>query len=255
MGNILTICKKELNVYFRSPIAYVVMTAFSAIAGLFFFYGTLGFLTTSQQRAQMGQSAPMNVNEWVIAPLLSNLVVIFLLLIPLITMRLIAEERRSGTIELLVTSPMSDWEIIVGKWLASLLLFATLLGLSALNIVSLFAYGTPDWRPILVAYFGLLLQGGFMLSIGLFISSLTRNQIVASVITFCTLLALFTLDWSTSFSDSAFTKVLGYVSFITHYEAFSRGVIDSKNVIYFVSMIFLGLFLTARSMDSRRWRA
>jgi len=255
MGNVLTICKKELDIYFRSPIAYVVMTTFAVVAGVFFFYGTLGFVNASLQRAQMGQSTPMNVNEWVISPLLSNLVVIFLLLIPLMTMRLIAEEKRSGTIELLVTSPLSDWAIIVGKWLASLVLFSALLALSSINLISLFAYGTPDWRPMAVAYLGLLLQGGSLLAIGLFISSLTKNQIVSAVVTFSVLLTLFTLDWSTSFGDSTFTKVIAYISFISHYESFSRGVIDTKDVIYYISMIFLGLFLTARSMDSIRWRA
>lgn len=253
--NIFAICKKELDIYFRSPIAYVVMTTFAVVAGLFFFYGTLGFVTQSLRSAQSGQSSPMNVNEWVVTPLLSNLVVIFLLLVPLITMRLIAEEKRTGTIELLITSPLHDWEIIVGKWLASLVLFAALLGLSMINLASLFAYGTPDWRPMAVAYLGLLLQGGLLLSIGLFISSLSRNQIVAAVVTFSTCLTLFILDWGTSFSDSAFTKVIGYISFVSHYESFSRGVIDSKDVIYYISMTLLGLFLTARSMDSMRWRA
>jgi ABC-2 type transport system permease protein len=253
--NAWTIAQKELNSYFRSPVAYAVMTAFAVIQGLFFFFGTLGFVNAAQERAMAGQATPMNVNEWLIGPLLSNLLIVFLLLLPIITMRLLAEEKRSGTIELLATSPIHDWEIVVGKWLSAVVLYAALLGLSAVNIGTLFAYGSPDWRPIVVAYLGLLLQGGALLALGLFISSLSKNQIVAAVVSYMTFLGLYILDWSTAFGNSTLTKVLGYLAFVSHYESFARGVIDTKDLVYYLSMIALGLFLTARSMDSIRWRA
>jgi len=191
----------------------------------------------------------------VVRPVLSNVSVILLFLIPMITMRLFAEEKRSGTIELLATSPLLDIEIILGKFLAALALYASLLGISALSVLILFAYGQPDWRPILVGYLGLFLQGGALLAIGTFVSTCTKNQIVAGVATFAILLLLWVLDWVTSFETSVTAQVISYLSVIRHYESFSKGVLDSKDIIYYLSVIFVGLFLTARSMESLRWRA
>jgi len=253
--NTFTICRRELISYFRSPIAYGVMTIFALVAGFFFYLATLGFVQQSLQSAMMGQSVPMNVNEYVIGPVLSNLSVIFLLLVPLITMRLFAEEKRSGTIELLATSPLKDSEIILGKWLAAMVLFAALMGLSLVNMLTLFAYGTPDWRPMAIAYLGLFLQGGCILSIGMFVSSLTKNQIVAGAAGFGICLLLYVLDWVSQFQTTPLFQVISYLGFVSHYQTFARGVLDSKDVIYYISMIVLGLFLTARSMESMRWRA
>jgi ABC-2 type transport system permease protein len=253
--NVWTICRRELSSYFRSPIAYGVMTIFALVAGFFFYLATLAFVQQSVQSAMMGQSVPMNVNEYVVGPVLGNLSVIFLFLVPLITMRLFAEERRSGTMELLVTSPIRDIEIILGKWLAALVLFAALISISLVNMLTLFAYGTPDWHPMAVAFLGLLLQGGCILSIGMFASSLTKNQIVAGAVGFGICLLLFVLDWVSQFENSPLFQVLGYLGFATHYQSFARGIIDSKDVVYYISMIVLGLFLTARSMESMRWRA
>src|SRR6202049_4382703 len=167
--NTLTIARKELNSYFRSPIAYGVMAFFSLIAGYFFYVAVAYFVQRGIQSSMMGQSVPMDVNEMVIRPLLSNISVIGLFLIPMITMRLFAEEKRTGTIELLITSPLKDLEIILGKWLAAVSLYAAMLGLSVLSVALLFAYGKPDWRPVVVGYFGLLLQGGALLAIGTFV--------------------------------------------------------------------------------------
>src|ERR1700754_2364511 len=154
MRNIWTICAKELRSYFVSPIAYLLLTMFALIFG-FFFWNALGYFVIEGMEMQLrGQSIPMNVNEQIIRPLLANTSVIGLFFIPMITMRLFAEEKRTGTIELLVTSPIRDIEIIVGKWLAALTLYAVILGLSALNIGILFLYGRPDWKPLLVGYLG-----------------------------------------------------------------------------------------------------
>ncbi len=255
MGNILTICKKELNSYFRSPVAYGVMGFFALITGYFFYAAVLNFLNTSLRAAQAGQNQPMNVDEWVVRNVLSNISVICLFLIPMMTMRIFAEEKRTGTIELLVTSPLRDSEIIIGKWLGAVGMYAALLALSSVNMISLYAYGTPDWRPLAVGYVGLLLQGGCLLAIGTFISSTTKNQIVAGVASFCVCLLLWVLDWVTAFDPSNLNKVISYISVVSHFESFAKGVIDLKDVVYYVSMIVLGLFLTARSMDSMRWRA
>jgi ABC-2 type transport system permease protein len=253
--NTLTIARKELNSYFRSPIAYGVMTFFALISGYFFYVAVVYFVQVSIQSSMMGQSQPMSVNDSVIRPLFSNISVIGLFLIPMITMRLFAEEKRTGTIELLVTSPLSDLEIILGKWLAAMGLYTCMLVISALSMATLFIYGKPDWRPILVGYLGLLLQGGCLLAIGTFISTLTRNQIVAGVASFSVCLMLWVMDWLSSFQDSVVAKVMAYLSVLTHFDSFSKGVLDSKDIIYYGSAIFIGLFLTARSLESLRWRA
>jgi ABC-2 type transport system permease protein len=195
------------------------------------------------------------VNEWVIRPLLMNASVVGLFLIPMITMRLYAEEKRTGTIELLMTSPVRDSEVIIGKWLAALILYAGILSISAINIAVLFAYGKPDWKPILVGYLGLLLQGGCLLAIGTFISTMTRNQIIAGGAAFAVSLLLWVLDWVSAYEQAAWAKVISYLSVVTHFEPFAKGVIDTKDVVFYVSMIFFGLFLTARSLESLRWRA
>ncbi|PYT15156.1 MAG: ABC transporter [Acidobacteria bacterium] len=253
--NTLTIARKELNSYFRSPIAYGVMAFFALIAGYFFYVAVLIFVRRGIESAMMGQEFPMDVNEWVIRPVFSNISVVGLFLIPMITMRLFAEEKRTGTIELLITSPLHDLEIILGKWFAALILYASMLGLSALSVVMLFAYGKPDWKPLLVGYLGLLLQGGCLLAIGTFVSTCTRNQIVAGVAGFAICLLLWVLDWVSSFETSVTSRVISYLSVLQHFDSFSKGILDSKDIVFYLSAIFIGLFLTARSMESLRWRA
>jgi ABC-2 type transport system permease protein len=255
MKNTWVIARKELNSYFVSPIAYGLMAFFALVAGFFFYSATAIFVQRSMESQMMGRGFPMSVNEWVIRPVLSNVSVIGLFIIPMITMRLFAEEKRSGTYELLATSPIRDYEIILGKWFAALVMYACILGVSLLDILVLFAYGKPDWKPLLVGYLGLLLQGGCLLAIGTFISNTTRSQIVAGVATFAVCLLLWVLDWVSAFETAAWAKVVSYMSVLTHFEPFSKGVIDTKDVIFYLTMIFLGLFLTARSMESLRWRA
>jgi ABC-2 type transport system permease protein len=255
MSNVLTILRKELNSYFRSPIAYLVLAFFGFLAGYFFYVYVALFVDRSVQSQMGGRSMPMDVNEWVIRPLLANLSVIGLFMIPMITMRLFAEEKRSGTIELLATSPVRDIEVILGKWLAALVLYASALAISALSVATLYMYGKPDLAPILTGYLGLLLQGGSLLAIGTFISTTTKNQIIAAFATFAVCLMLWVLDWVSTFETAAWAKVVAYLSVITHFDPFAKGVLDTKDIIFYLSMIFFGLFLTARSMESLRWRA
>ncbi len=253
--NTLTICRKELNSYFRSPIAYGVMFFFALITGYFFYAYVVSFVTFSIQSSMQGQSQPLSVNDQMIRPLMSNLAVIGLFFIPMITMRLFAEEKRTGTFELLATSPVTDMEIILGKWLAALALYAAMLGISLISMATLFAYGRPDWRPMMVGYLGLLLQGGCLLAIGTYISSCTKNQIVAAVATFSVLLMLWVIDWVSSLQDSALAK--GHRIFVG--DAAFRFVLKRRarrqGCSLLRSMIFIGLFLTARSLESLRWRA
>ena len=255
MKNVLLICFKEFKGYFVSPIGYAVMALFALIFGFGFYTATRDMVQLGFRAQMMGQQQPMSVNDMVIRPLLGFAGTIALFLIPMITMRLIAEEKRTGTIELLLTSPVTDMEIILGKWLGALLLYMSVLGMSALNIAMLFVWGKPDIKPLLVAYLGLLLQGGCLLALGTLISTMTKNQIVAGGVTFFVSLLLWLLQWFTAYGASPALQVVNYLSIVTHMENFSKGVIDSKDVVFYLSMIFFSLFLTSRSMESLRWRS
>ena len=255
MRNVWTICRRELYSYFVSPIAWVLLTIFAFLSGAFTYIVTASFVTASLEGQMRGQSFPMNINEQVISPLFSNVAVIGLFLIPLISMRLFAEEKRQGTIELLITSPVHDLEVIVGKWLSAVIMYCALLLVLLIDFSFLFIYGQPDWKPVATGLLGILLQGACLLALGTFISTTTKNQIVAGAVGFALALLLWILNWTTSFGNSPTVQVLGYLSILSHLDSFTRGVIDSKDVIYYLSMIFLGLFLTARSLESLRWRA
>jgi ABC-2 type transport system permease protein len=255
MSNIWILCRKELKSYFSSPIAYGLMAFFALICGYFFYAATAIFVLRSTDPMMAGRGMPMDLNEWIVRPVFMNVSVIGLFIIPMITMRLFAEEKKSGTIELLATSPITDIQIILGKWLAAVILYAGILLISAVDLAILFLYGQPDWKPILVAYLGLLLQGACLLAIGTFISTTTRNQIIAGVATFAICLLLWVLDWVTAYDTSNTGKVISYLSVMGHFENFAKGVLDSKDIIFYVSAIFFGLFLTARSLESLRWRA
>jgi ABC-2 type transport system permease protein len=255
MRNVWTICRRELYAYFVSPIAWVLLAIFALLSGAFTFLISSSFVRAGFESQMQGQSFPMNVNEQVIAPLFSNVAVIGLFLIPLISMRLFAEEKRQGTIELLITSPVHDLEIILGKWLSAVIMYAALMAVLALDYSFLFVYGNPDWKPVLTGFFGIVLQGACLLALGTFISTLTKNQIVAGAIGFSLALLLWILNWTTSFGNSQTVQFLNYLSIVSHMDSFTRGVIDTKDVIYYCSMVFVGLFLTARSLESMRWRA
>lgn len=253
MKNVWVVARKELTSYFASPIAYIVLAMFALIFGYFFYSATALFVTVSLRAAmERGMAPPMNLNDFIIRPLLLNMSVIVLFLMPMITMRLFAEEKRSGTIELLLTAPLRDLEIILGKWLAALLLYLCLMGISALNLLSLFLYGQPDWRALLVGYLGLLLLGASFLGLGAFVSTLTRNQIVAASLTFGLFLMLWVMDWVSSYSTGPVGRTLAYLSITTHFENFAKGVVELKDAVYYLSAVFLGIFLTARSVESLR---
>ena len=255
MRTIWIICQKELRSYFASPIAYLLLTMFALIFG-FFFWNAVGYFNLMGLESQMrGQSFPMNINEQVIRPLLSNVSVIGLFFIPMITMRLFAEEKRTGTIELLVTSPIRDIETILGKWLAAMMMYLCMLAFTALNFAFLFRFGNPDWKPLAIGYLGLILQAGGLLAIGTFISTLTRNQIIAGAATFGACLLLWVFSWVAGYETATWAKVMSYMSVTDHFESFAKGVLDSKDLVFFVSLIFFGLFLTSRSMESLRWRS
>jgi ABC-2 type transport system permease protein len=254
MRNIWIICRKELGSYFVSPIAYLLLTMFALIFGYFFWVQLSLFVRFGMESQMRGQTFPMNLNEELIRPLLSNASVIGLFFIPMITMRLFAEEKRTGTIELLATSPVRDLEIIIGKWLAAMVLYATMLLFTAFSFAFLFKYGNPDWKPLAIGYLGLLLQAGGLLAIGTFISTLTKNQIIAGAATFGICLLLWVLSWLEN-DGGRWASALSYMSVITHFESFAKGVLDTKDAIFYLTVIFVGLFFTSRSMESLRWRS
>jgi len=250
--NVLALADKELRSYFASPIAYVIIGLFALLFGWFFYVHLTVFVAQTGEMMQMGRTP--NLNQDMVRGVVLNSAVIILFVMPMITMRTYSEEKRSGTIELLLTSPITDWQIIVGKFLGALGLYAAMLLVTLLYMAILFIFGNPDWRPIAAGYLGLLLMGGCFISVGLLISSLTKNQIVAGFLTFAVFLMLWVINWIGDSSGPTTRAIVTYVSITEHLDDFARGVIDTKHVIYYLSFITFGLFLTAKSVDSERWR-
>lgn len=254
MSNILAIAQKEIRSYFASPIAYVVIGLFALLFG-YFYVAILDWFVRQGMMGGMGmQASPLNLNQQFVRPLLLNTTVLILFVLPMVTMRTYSEEKRSGTIELLLTSPVSDLQIILGKFIGALALYAAMLCVTLLYVGVLFVYGNPEWKPIVTAYLGLLLMGGCFIAMGMLISSFTRNQIVAGMLTFGVFLLLWVIDWNAPRFGPAGEAVVNYLSITRHFEDFAKGVIDTAHLVYYVSFITFGLFLTAKSVDSERWR-
>jgi len=253
MSNILAIAHKEVKSYFSSPIAYIAIGLWALLYGYFFFAILSFFVRQSMQMNQFGPQA-LNLNQQLIRPLLQNVTILILFLMPMVTMRTYSEEKRSGTIELLLTSPITDFQIVLGKFFGAMALYAVMLAVTLFHIGVLFIYGSPEWKPILTSYIGLLLLGGCFIAVGLFISSLTKNQIVAGMVTFAVFLLLWIITWIGSFSGPTVDKLTTYLSIIDHFDDFGKGVVDTTHLIYYLSFITFGLFLTAKSVDSERWR-
>ncbi len=252
MSNILTIAQKEFRSYFASPIAYVIVGLFALLFGWFFVSGLAYF---AQISSTFGGGPPsINVNELLVRPLLGNATVLLLLVLPLITMRTYAEEKRSGTMELLLTSPLTDVQIVLGKFLGAMALYTLMLAVTLIDVGMLFMYGNPEWQPIATGYLGLWLMGGSFMSIGLFLSSTTKNQIVAGMLTFAVVLLLYVMSWMSDSVGPTGQTVLTYLSVMEHFDDFSKGVIDTSHLAYYASFIGFGLFLTVKSVDSERWR-
>jgi ABC-2 type transport system permease protein len=251
----LPLFKKEMRLYFGSPVAYVVFTFFLLISGWFFsqiflFYSDISMRSFMQP--QFGQN--LSITDNVMRPLFTNMSVVLLFFIPMLTMRLFAEEKRAGTMELLLTYPVRDGEVLAGKFLAAAALYLLLLALTFLY-PGLVAYFTRvEWGPILTGYLGLVLVGSTFLAVGLLISSLTENQIVAGFGTFGVLLAFWVIGWGAEFAGGNLRTVLQYLSVTEHMDGFSRGLVDTKDLVYYGSAIALALFLALRSLESKRWR-
>ena len=255
MRNVMAIADKELRSYFASPIAYIMIGLFSLLFGVFFYLFLVAFVQQSEQMMQFGGGGAPNINQMMIGGLFQNTAVVILFMMPMITMRTYSEEKRSGTIELLLTSPLTDLEIIVGKFIGAMGLYVAMLLVTMIYIGILFIYGNPEWRPIAAGYIGLLLMGGSFISLGLFISSVTKNQIVAGFLTFGTFLLLWVIGWFGDNGGSTLTQsIVKGLSITEHFSDFARGIVDSYHVVYYLSFITFGLFLTAKSVDMERWR-
>ena len=249
------IFKKEMRLYFSSPIAWVILTIFLFIAG-YFFYSIFAFFTLASMQSAMNpaMARDLNVTDSVLRPLFSNVSVILLLLMPLVTMRQFAEERRSGTIELLLTYPVRDGAVLIGKYLAGLTLYAMMLAATLVYPALVAYFARVEWGPLVTGYLGLLLMGATFLAVGTFASSLTENQIVASITTFGVLLIFWVIGWSSDYLGGPWGRVLTHLSLIDHFDSFAKGVLDTKDVIYYVDFTVVALFLTLRSLEARRWK-
>jgi ABC-2 type transport system permease protein len=247
--------KKEMRLYFASPVAYVVFFFFLLISGYFFSSIFAFFNLISMQSAMNPAFArDLNVTEGVIRPLFSNISVILLFLMPMLTMRLFAEEKKSGTIELLLTYPIRDGEVLIGKYAAAVTLYVIMLGLTALYPGMVAAFASLESGPLITGYLGLFLLGATFLAIGVLASSLTENQIVAAFANFGVLLVFWVIGWSADLAGPVWGKLLSHLSILEHFESFAKGVIDTKDVIYYLNFTILCLFLTLRSLESKRWR-
>ena len=238
MRTTLAIARKELVIYFTSPMAYVVAAVFVALTGVFFI-----------------DSIDRPFAEASMRGMLVNSVFFLLTLIPpILTMRLLAEEQKLGTLELLLTAPVRDYDVVIGKFLASFVILSTTVLLTLFYVILLFFYSDPDPGPILSGYLGFLLFGSAALAIGLLASSLTANQIVAAVVGIGIILLFTLIDRVSEILGGTVANVLDQLSLATHFDSFARGVIDTSDIIYYLMLTMVFLFLTIRSLESRRWR-
>ena len=260
MRNIWSIWQKELKLFFVSPIAYVMLTIFLLLTGFFFrsiVVRVVEFAIQEMIQAQQfgGPPPARDLTQDVVRAFFGVLSTIILFLLPMLTMGVFADEKRRGTIELLMTSPVTHWQVILGKFFASLSFYVLMLLPTSLLMLFVYRYSDPRiaWKPVLSAYVGIFLLGMVLISIGIFISSLTENQIVAAVITFTIFILLWVIDFAAQ-GAGVLSEIMRYMSVLTHYEDFSKGVIDTKSLIFYGSLTVLGLFLTSSSVESMRWR-
>jgi len=255
MRNFYAVVKKEMRSYFTSPVAYVVIAIFLILSGFFFYNGIAYFNMVSLQAMQSPYGAPdLNITEWVLRPLFGNISIFMLLMMPLLTMRLFSEEKKGGTIELLFTYPIKDSVTILGKYASCVGVFVIMLLPTMLYPLLIHKYGTLELGPVITGYLGLFLMGSSFIALGLFFSSLTENQIVAAVISFGFLLLFWVIGWSSTLASSKVGSFLTQLSILEHIDEFSKGVVDTKDVVYYLNFIVLCLFLTMRSLESKRWR-
>jgi len=250
--NVLTVSGRDLKAYFRSPIAFMIMGIFLIVVGILYIMVIRGFM--QNQYYNQGGQAP-NLTEGVIAPFFQYIVFIFLFILPFITMRVIAEERKNQTLVLVFTAPVTLSEFIFGKFLAVFTFISALIGLTLVLPIFLFFVSSPEIGPFLTGLLGSLLFGGAILSIGVFFSSLTDNQIIAGALTFASVLVLWIIQALAYEAGPVLSPIFASISVIGHFISFTQGVIKVEDVVYYLSVIFFFLFLAHRSLTSYRWRS
>jgi ABC-2 type transport system permease protein len=236
IANTLTICRRELGAYFNSPVAYIVVTTFLLVSGYLFF----------AQVFLMGEASLRDF--FGLTPF------IFIFFAPAVTMRLLAEEKRTGTFELLITMPVTDWEVVVGKFLGALGLMSVATLLTLAYPATLATMGKLDWGAVAGGYIGLILLGASYIAIGLMASSWTRNQVVAFILAFAITFALYLAGKLIPVLPAWIAPIVDYVSLDAHFTNISKGVLDSRDIVYYLSLIGACLLLAVQSLDSRRWR-
>ncbi len=260
MKKTFAIFQKELKHFFYSPIAYIVIAAFAIITGIFFYLYLSSFVEAAFMdmiRSQQLRTPPQkfNINLQLIRPYFFNLALISLFVLPLVTMRLYSEEKKSGTVELLYTSPISVGNIVLGKFFAGIVFYIIMLIPTMIFQALLFIYGNPELGPVVSGYLGLILLGSAFISGGLFISTLTENQIIAAIGGFGLSLLLWVIGWAANFSGQGLSELLKYLSIINHFEDFAQGVIDTQHVFYYLLFSAFGIYLSLKSVESVKWRA
>jgi ABC-2 type transport system permease protein len=255
--NVAAIVEKEWRHYFGSPIAWVALFVWTLLFGIFFSFGLSFFVRQSAMTAQQEFGPKLSLNEYVIRPVFHNMAVVALFLAPMLTMRLFAEEKRQGTIELLATSPITDLQVVLGKFFAAVGLYALMILAGLLDLTMLWHYSStpPEWKPVLTGFLALLLFGSCFLALGTFLSTLTKNQIVAGILSFCLFLGIWTLGWADDATNGPVMKIVAYLGVTNHMEDMVKGVLDLKDVVFYLSFIGFGLFLAHQSVESQRWRA
>lgn len=253
MNGTLVIARKEIRQLFASPIAYVALAMFFLIAG-FLFFSLINLYTTQVLQLQGTPPSDFNPTRIIFSPLFQDVSFVLILLVPVLTMRLISEEDRAHTMELLATSPVTNTAIILGKYLAALALYLVLLAISAYMPLSLAVIGRLDWGLLGATYLGLLLLGASFLAIGLFASTLNENQIVSAAIGFSLLLLFWVLGFAQQAAGSVAQQILSSLAVATHFTTFAGGTVDTQDALFFLSLAGFFLFLGALALESRKWR-
>jgi gliding motility-associated transport system permease protein len=242
------VARREFEAYWTSPVAYVVLAVFLLLSGVFFF----GQLSEVVGAASAGQ--PVNVNEQLIRSYFYTLSVMFLFLVPLLTMRLVSEEIRQGTLEIVLTTPLRESVFVLGKFAAAVGYLVILLAGAGIHVAILYLFGKPDTGPVLTGFLGLFLTGGAYVALGLFLSTVTQSQVVAGAASFALFLLLWLVHWLGTVSSGFLSRALTAISFVQHFDSFGKGVLDSGDVVFFISLIGLGLYAASQSVLSRRWK-
>ncbi len=255
MRNTLAIYKKEMRLYFHSPIAYVVLAIFLILMG-WLFYSNMAFFSQISVRAVQNPrlSSQLSATDAVLIPLFSNMAIILLLLIPGLTMRLFAEEKKQGTIELLYSYPVRDGEVLFGKFFACLTVFLLMLVLTALYPILIAVFGALETGPVLSGYLGIFLLGVTFISVGILMSALTENQLVAFMLAFGALLFFWVLSFASPYLGPKLGTALAHASLIGHVNNFSRGLITTRDLVYYLNFSVFCLFLTVQALASHRWK-